>query len=1055
MPRKGGKNKTPRRKSERKKKRTAKGEYYDQHFEEYMSMEVESSPAPAQLTVSVALEQGENSSPVPELTTCAETAVEKDDIPNDSIVAHGVDVKNGESCLPPDHGSVSVTVEQGEILPPVPEHIHVSVAVEQGKILPPVPEHVHVVGAVDGKTPPHCVSLKEKALAQRGFDSFSDWDLDPDHIYIGRSMTHYIQDAVASKWQNPFPSDIHGRERSLVLFEEHLRNNGELLDAIGELEGKEIGYWCKPLPCHGDVLIRVFNEKYVDGAVDPSPAPALGSVSVAVEQGEILPPAPEHNVSDAVEEGEISPPVPERIHVVSAVEKDVNLDHVDIHSPIPISVSTQELASRTTTESNIATPVPIDVATQEVYPAIAITDKVESGETSSHLPSGINISFEVTNSICAEPNLQDIPTPLNITVTGTELDRMPSTPFLSRRKSTSTPSHSHIPAEGSLRKSCMTKPLNLRRELELATSFSKNSEDQPESDVVETHNIVEIHNDSKNSDTDFQTLCAFHDLYHVSPYGITYFEQIFESMCRPVNSSDLCIDLTSREQEKQSNRDLPEPGEQLELTSKIEQLEKLYLEEKRTRERITNERDLLHKQLFQKCEKLKISEDQVKQLQDSNRYRGEVLRLEKLVEEMEREMLDLAENLEKERKDMETIRGNLSNLMTENTVLKNTAKQQKREHCSTDSQTVEPTNSVDFGVQTNQTKTVSVQVQPEYGVDFGVQTGHTVSVQVECNEPTDYLNSGFGVDYGIDSSTQTADEDKKLIEELVHHLDTIEKNIEYTNSQECLKDIAELVERLDSIEKYMASLQQQQKVAPFASSPHIDINRSMSSSVHPSGTAYIPSIQDTALSQLNRFQPLQHVNNSDQANSDLFEDIPIRPGLDLYSDVVRGANKKVSIFSTSITKGVNVRKLNRDYKGERARIHRFHGKKARHIKHYVPVHMKEDRPDTCVIVAGGNDLPDETPILQIANELIEAGITCKNHGATNVIISSVLPRSNSRCQSRREELNRLLVDLCVVHNFVYMDNWNMSVQHLRSDGVHLNKFGDDVLLFNLLWYLNA
>ena len=117
--------------------------------------------------------------------------------------------------------------------------------------------------------------------------------------------------------------------------------------------------------------------------------------------------------------------------------------------------------------------------------------------------------------------------------------------------------------------------------------------------------------------------------------------------------------------------------------------------------------------------------------------------------------------------------------------------------------------------------------------------------------------------------------------------------------------------------------------------------------------------------------------------------------------------------------------------------------------------MSEDKADTCVIVAGGNDLPDKTPVLNIANDLIEAGIVCKNYGATDIIISSVLPRSNAKCHPQREQLNHLLRDLCVIHNFTYMDNWNMCQNHLSYDGVHLNKLGDNQLLFNLLWYLNV
>ena len=117
--------------------------------------------------------------------------------------------------------------------------------------------------ASDGKIPPHCVSLKKKSLALRGYNSFMDWNLDPNHIYIGRSNV-WVQGAVGSKWQNPFPSERYGLHKSVELFEEHVRKNEDLLNSIIELEGKEIGCWCKPSPCHGDVLVKLFKQLHVD-----------------------------------------------------------------------------------------------------------------------------------------------------------------------------------------------------------------------------------------------------------------------------------------------------------------------------------------------------------------------------------------------------------------------------------------------------------------------------------------------------------------------------------------------------------------------------------------------------------------------------------------------------------------------------------------------------------------------------------------------------------------------------------------------------------------------
>ena len=229
---------------------------------------------------------------------------------------------------------------------------------------------------------------------------------------------------------------------------------------------------------------------------------------------------------------------------------------------------------------------------------------------------------------------------------------------------------------------------------------------------------------------------------------------------------------------------------------------------------------------------------------------------------------------------------------------------------------------------------------------------------------------------------------------------------------------------------------------------------SLSRTTHPSGTGYIPSKNDTALNEMNKFHSIQFIENSSfsgQTNSSL----PLVPGPNLYSQTVKGYSKRVNIFSTSMTRSMDLQKLNDGYVGDRVNLHRFHGKKAHHFKHYIPIHMAEDKPDICVVLAGGNDLPGKKTVLDIANSIIEAGITCKNHGASQVMISSVLPRSDFFCQLKRHDLNTLLKELCIIHNFIFINNYNMSINDLCYDGVHLSKAGSDKLQSNFLFYLNA
>ncbi len=74
----------------------------------------------------------------------------------------------------------------------------------------------------------------------RGFD-----------IYIGRP----------SKWGNPFHIGPDGtREQVIEKYKAWIQTQPQLLAALGELRGKILGCWCKPLACHGDVLAELADQ---------------------------------------------------------------------------------------------------------------------------------------------------------------------------------------------------------------------------------------------------------------------------------------------------------------------------------------------------------------------------------------------------------------------------------------------------------------------------------------------------------------------------------------------------------------------------------------------------------------------------------------------------------------------------------------------------------------------------------------------------------------------------------------------------------------------------
>lgn len=81
--------------------------------------------------------------------------------------------------------------------------------------------------------------------------------------------THQGRDVVhigrPSKWGNPFRIGVDGTRREVIeKYRDHVLNSPELLASLNELRGKDLGCWCKPLPCHGDVLEELLASQPLD-----------------------------------------------------------------------------------------------------------------------------------------------------------------------------------------------------------------------------------------------------------------------------------------------------------------------------------------------------------------------------------------------------------------------------------------------------------------------------------------------------------------------------------------------------------------------------------------------------------------------------------------------------------------------------------------------------------------------------------------------------------------------------------------------------------------------
>ena len=110
------------------------------------------------------------------------------------------------------------------------------------------------------------VNCKVKYIRPQ-YNDLEEWTKDDNNVYIGRGGVVFVKGKrfppKASIFCNPFIIDKDGnREEVLIKYEEYIRERlkagndpifkGELM----KLKGKNLGCWCKPEKCHGDILLK-------------------------------------------------------------------------------------------------------------------------------------------------------------------------------------------------------------------------------------------------------------------------------------------------------------------------------------------------------------------------------------------------------------------------------------------------------------------------------------------------------------------------------------------------------------------------------------------------------------------------------------------------------------------------------------------------------------------------------------------------------------------------------------------------------------------------------
>jgi hypothetical protein len=110
------------------------------------------------------------------------------------------------------------------------------------------------------------VNVKVEFIRKSGFNNLKEWMNHTNNIYIGRAGVVFVDKRrfpeQSSPFANPFKIGKDGtRDEVIAKYKEYMVNklNGdpELVKKLVALRGKNLGCWCAPEPCHGNVLLEL------------------------------------------------------------------------------------------------------------------------------------------------------------------------------------------------------------------------------------------------------------------------------------------------------------------------------------------------------------------------------------------------------------------------------------------------------------------------------------------------------------------------------------------------------------------------------------------------------------------------------------------------------------------------------------------------------------------------------------------------------------------------------------------------------------------------------
>lgn len=179
----------------------------------------------------------------------------------------------------------------------------------------------------------------------------------------------------------------------------------------------------------------------------------------------------------------------------------------------------------------------------------------------------------------------------------------------------------------------------------------------------------------------------------------------------------------------------------------------------------------------------------------------------------------------------------------------------------------------------------------------------------------------------------------------------------------------------------------------------------------------------------------------------------INTSINNINNKVKSKNyRSTTIIGDSIVKGIKSYEMRkRIYKGDKIYVKSFSGATTECMRDYVKPSLKFN-PDLIILHTGVNNLRSNKSPNVIAEDIVNLACDIKNN-SNDVVISGLVGRSDN-LDFKLQQVNDILITKCTERNLLYIDNSNITLQHLNST-MHLNYKGTCQLASNFLSYINV